>query len=137
MKQETLTEAAFNYAAQRFPNEKGKHCGTVAQEQYACRKGFIAGVTYQRNHVWKDPRKDKIEDGDYLTVIYEGGGKVTAEIATWKNGEYQGAYCMLVFAGKANIGKVAKISDLLPTSFDDILEANKDVLQRLKKGKTK
>lgn len=49
MKQETLTEAAFNYAAQRFPNEKGKHCGTVALEQYACRKGFFAGIEYQKH----------------------------------------------------------------------------------------
>lgn len=128
MKQETLTEAAFNYAAQRFPNEKGKHCGTVAQEQYACRKGFIAGVTYQRNRVWKDLRKDKIEDGDYLTIICEDGGKKKAEIATWKDGKYQGAFCMLVFIGKVYIDKVARVSDLVPTSFDDILEANKDVL---------
>lgn len=128
MKQETL-EAAFNYAAQRFPNEKGKHCGTVAQEQYACRKGFIAGVTYQRNHVWKDPNSEEIEDGDYLTITTNTeDNQSTAEIATWKYGKYQGAYCILVYAGKVVINQVAKISDLIPTSFDDILEANKDVL---------
>ena len=129
MKQETLIEAAKRVA---YPN--GEERNGVSEIIY---RVFKEGAEWQRNHVWKDPRKDKIEDGDYLTVIYEGGSKVTAEIATWKNGEYQGAYCMLVFAGKANIGKVAKISDLLPTSFDDILEANKDVLQRLKKGETK
>lgn len=131
-----LMEASEEFGTLRYdPNTCPT--GNMMAKNIACKVGFRQGARWQRNHVWKDPRKDKIEDGDYLTVIYEGGSKVTAEIATWKNGEYQGAYCMLVFAGKANIGNVAKISDLLPTSFDDILEANKDVLQRLKKGETK
>ena len=48
MKQQTVIDAAAEYAAQRFPNEKGSHCGTVALEQYACRKGFFAGIEYQK-----------------------------------------------------------------------------------------
>ena len=45
---EPLTEAAFYYASKRFPNAKNKDCGIVAQEQYACRAGFMAGVEWQK-----------------------------------------------------------------------------------------
>ena len=55
MKQETIEGAAFNYAAQRFPNAKNKDCGIVAQEQYACRAGFMAGVEWQKEQSYNNP----------------------------------------------------------------------------------
>ena len=72
MEQETIVEAAFNYAAQRFPNGESKDCGIVAQEQYACRAGFMAGAEWQRNHVWHDATEKPDGKRRYLVETHLG-----------------------------------------------------------------
>ena len=121
MEQETIVEAAFNYAAQRFPNGENKDCGIVAQEQYACRAGFMAGAEWQRNHVWhKTDEIPKLKKD--ILVHFESGNMVTMYVDKEILDKFKKYY----------VDYWAYIDDLMPTSFDDILEDNKDVLQRLR-----
>lgn len=121
MEQETIVEAAFNYAAQRFPNGENKDCGIVAQEQYACRAGFMAGVEWQRNHVWRNVLQSP-SDGEMVIAMLEVGPLVCGPNHNdWKQA-----------VDELGIIAWAYFKDLMPTSFDEIIEANKDVLQRLK-----
>lgn len=121
MKQETILEVAFNYAAQRFPNGENKDCGIVAQEQYACRAGFMAGVEWQRNHVWRNVLQSP-SDGEMVIAMLEVGPLVCGpNHSDWKQ-----------TVDELGIIAWAYFKDLIPTSFDEIIEANKDVLQRLR-----
>lgn len=121
MKQETIEGAAFNYAAQRFPNAKNKDCGIVAQEQYACRAGFMAGVEWQRNHVWRNVLQSP-SDGEMVIAMLEVGPLVCGPNHNdWKQA-----------VDELGIIAWAYFKDLMPTSFDEIIEANKDILQRLR-----
>lgn len=144
MKQETIEGAAFNYAAQRFPNGEDKHCGTVAQEQYACLEGFIAGVTYQSNRVWHDMKSEEPQlYGEYENEVYpQIPCLVRGQLSTgygygvryWNITEkvWDDEECDDIECNKDDIEEWAYLDDLLPTSFDEILEGNKDVLQRLR-----
>lgn len=121
MKQETILEAAFNYAVQRFPNGESKDCGIVAQEQYACRAGFMAGAKWQRNHVWRNVLQSP-SDGEMVIAMLEVGPLVCGPNHNdWKQA-----------VDELGIIAWAYFKDLMPTSFDEIIEANKDVLQRLR-----
>lgn len=149
MKQETITETAFNYAAQRFPNGENKDCGIVAQEQYACRAGFIAGAEWQRNHVWHDMKSEEPQVyGEYEDDIYpQIPCLVRGQLSTgygygvryWNITEkvWDDELCDDFECNKDDIEEWAYLDDLIPTSFNEIIEANKDVLQRLKKGEVK
>lgn len=121
MKQETITEAAFNYAAQRFPNGENKDCGIVAQEQYACRAGFMAGAEWRRNHVWhKTDEIPKLRKD--ILVHFESGNMATMYVDKEVLDKFKKYY----------VDYWAYIDDLMPTPFDEILDSNKDVLQRLR-----
>ena len=89
-------------------------------------KAFKAGAEWQRNHVWHKPC-DIAEPGkDCLVEHMDGDGNICIRI-DWRT-EYE-------WVNASHYDKIlrwAYIKDLLPTSFDDILEANKYVLQRLK-----
>ena len=118
MKQETIEGAAFNYAAQRFPNAKNKDCGIVAQEQYACRAGFMAGAEWQRNHVWHKPTEQPEESKLVLTLTSYGAFICGPNHEGWE--------------GTVDHFKIitwAYVDDLKPTPFDEILEANKGTLK--------
>ena len=94
-------------------------------------KAFKAGAAWQRNHVWHKPC-DIAEPGrDCLVEYMDGHGTVCIRID--RRTEYE-------WVNASHYDKIlrwAYLSDLMPTSFDDILENNKDVLQRLKKGEVK
>lgn len=137
MKQETIEGAAFNYAAQRFPNAKNKDCGIVAQEQYACRAGFMAGVEWQRNHVWRKntemPSDGVNKDGIGKPCMVKEGSRVfLCHACRTTIGKYYFTDHLHTWHPVENVDCWAYLSDLMPTSFDEILEANKDVLQRLR-----
>ena len=89
-------------------------------------KAFKAGAEWQRNHVWH-----KISDipkpGKRCLVEYmDGDGNICIRI-DWRT-EYE-------WVNASHYDKIfrwAYVGDISPTSFDEILDENKDVLQRLK-----
>ncbi len=88
-------------------------------------------ASHYGNHVWHKPC-DIAEPGrDCLVEYMDGHGNVCIRID--RRTEYE-------WVNASHYDKIlrwAYLSDLMPTSFDDILENNKDVLQRLKKGEVK
>ena len=89
-------------------------------------KAFKAGAEWQRNRVWHK-RTEQPKDGSLVLVMRGDVGLIAGpNHDDWED-----------IVKELNLETWVYLSDLMPTSFDDILEANKDVLQRLKKGKTK
>lgn len=128
MKQ-TVEEAAREYRIAEFPN--GEYPIGIKDIEQQCEEDFIAGAEWQRNSVWRSVDTNA-EDGSYLTVI-QWNDKTIIEIAPWRDGKYQGEHHMHIYLGQATIVMYANINDIMPIiQFDEIIEDNKDVLQRLK-----
>ena len=87
---------------------------------------FKAGAEWQRNHVWHKPC-DIAEPGrDCLVEYMDGHGNVCIRID--RRTEYE-------WVNASHYDKIlrwAYIGDISPASFDEILDENKYVLQRLK-----
>lgn len=126
MTQKTLEEIAEVFAQLRYINGCVNPTGNMISKSIACREGFKAGAQWQRNHVWHKTC-DIAKPGKRCLVEYmDGDGNICIRI-DWRT-EYE-------WVNASHCDKIlrwAYIKDLLPTPFDDILEANKDVLQRLK-----
>lgn len=120
-----LAEAAEEFGALRYdPNTCPT--GNMMAKNIACKVGFRQGARWQRNHVWHKCT-ERPEDGSLVLVMRGDVGLIAGpNHDDWED-----------IVKELNLETWAYLSDLMPTSFDDILEANKDVLQRLKKGKTK
>ena len=113
MKQETLIEAAKRVA---YPN--GEERNGVSEIIY---RAFKEGAEWQRNHVWhKTDEIPKLKKD--ILVHFESGNMVTMYVDKEILDKFKKYY----------VDYWAYIDDLMPTSFDDILEDNKDVLQRLR-----
>ena len=113
MKQETLIEAAKRVA---YPN--GEERNGVSEIIY---RVFKEGAEWQRNHVWhKTDEIPKLKKD--ILVHFESGNMVTMYVDKEILDKFKKYY----------VDYWAYIDDLMPTSFDEILEANKDVLQRLR-----
>lgn len=86
-------------------------------------EGFKDGAEWQKNSVWHSPDEKPVASNSILIDCGYGRYRVIHRSATksWKQ-----------LVKGYNIIRWAYIQDLLPTSFDQILEANKDVLQRMK-----
>ena len=113
MKQETLIEAAKRVA---YPN--GEERNGVSEIIY---RVFKEGAEWQRNHVWhKTDEIPKLKKD--ILVHFESGNMVTMYVDKEILDKFKKYY----------VDYWAYIDDLMPTSFDDILEDNKDVLQRLR-----
>ena len=114
----TLEEAAKRVA---YPN--GEERNGVSEIIY---RVFKEGAEWQRNHVWRNVLQSP-SDGEMVIAMLEVGPLVCGPNHNdWKQ-----------TVDELGIIAWAYFKDLMPTSFDEIIEANKDVLQRLKKGKTK
>ena len=127
MKQEELEMAASICAVKTSGRNEGKKNAAVkARAMYYCKECFKAGAEWQRNHVWHK-RTEQPKDGSLVLVMRGDVGLIAGpNHDDWED-----------IVKELNLETWAYLSDLTPTSFDDILEANKDVLQRLKKGETK
>ena len=82
-------------------------------------KAFKAGARWQRNHVWHKCTAQPKDDS--LVLVMRGDVSL---IEGPNHDDWEDIVKHL------NFETWAYLSDLMPTSFDDILEANKDVLQR-------
>ena len=113
MKQETLIEAAKRVA---YPN--GEERNGVSEIIY---RVFKEGAEWQRNHVWRNVLQSP-SDGEMVIAMLEVGPLVCGPNHNdWKQA-----------VDELGIIAWAYFKDLMPTSFDEIIEANKDVLQRLR-----
>ena len=145
MKQEELEMAASICAAKTLGRNEGKKNAAVnARAMYYCKECFKAGAAWQRNHVWHNMKLEEPQAyGEYEDCIYpEIPCLVRGQLSTgygygvrywniiekvWDDEECDDFEC-----NKDDIEEWAYLDDLTPTSFDDIIEENKDVLQRLK-----
>lgn len=75
-------------------------------------KAFAEGAEWRINSVWHNPG-EKLEDGDYLTILRKGE-RTILEIAPFRNGKYQGTHHMEVYLGWIKVVRCASIGDLLP-----------------------
>lgn len=84
-------------------------------------KAFKAGAEWQRNHVWRNILQSP-SDGEMVIAMLEVGPLVCGpNHYDWKQ-----------TVDELGIITWAYFKDLMPTSFNEIIEANKDVLQRLR-----
>lgn len=87
-------------------------------------KAFKAGAEWQRNQVWHRPIEQPEEPRLILTITPHNAFICGPNHEGWEN---------TVESFKIVIW--AYIDDLKPTSFDEILKANMDILKGLKGGK--
>lgn len=118
MEQEELEMAASICAAKTLGRKEGKKNAAVnARAMYDCKECFKAGAAWQRNHVWHDESKRPVP-GKRIVILSVTGAVISTETE-------------LLIRKLFNTFLVklwAYLDDLLPTSFDDILEANKNDL---------
>ena len=99
-------------------------------------KAFKAGAEWHRNHVWhrntEMPSDGIAENGDgKMCLVIKNKKPFVSKAHQSRAGNYY--FCDEgVWRPIDSITAWAYLDDLLPTSFDDIIEENKDVLQRLK-----
>lgn len=84
-------------------------------------KAFKAGAEWQRNHVWHKCTEQP-KDSSLVLVMKGNVGFIAGP-------NHEGWEDTVKHLG---LEAWVYLDDLLPTSFDEILEANKDALQRLK-----
>ena len=84
-------------------------------------KAFNAGAEWQRNRVWHKCTEQP-KDGSLALAMRGNVGLII--------GPYHDGWEDTV--KQFNFETWAYLDELMPTSFDEILEGNKDVLQRLK-----
>ena len=121
MTQKTLEEIAEEFARLRYINGCVNPTGNMISKSIACRVGFMAGAKWQRNHVWRNVLQSP-SDGEMVIAMLEVGPLVCGPNHNdWKQA-----------VDELGIIAWAYFNDLIPTSFNEIIEANKDVLQRLK-----
>ena len=137
MKQEELEMAASICAAKTLGRNEGKKNAAVkARAMYYCKECFKAGAEWQRNHVWHSntemPSDGIAENGDgKMCLVIKNKKPFVSKAHQSRAGNYY--FCDEgVWRPIDSIDTWAYLSDLTPTSFDEIIEANKDVLQRLK-----
>lgn len=105
-------------------------------------KAFKAGAEWQRNHVWHKntemPSDGVNKDGIGKPCMVQEGSRVfLCHACRTTIGKYYFTDHLRTWHPVENVDCWAYLDDLMPTSFDEILEENKDVLQRLKKGEVK
>lgn len=101
---------------------------------------FKAGAEWQRNHVWHKntefPSRGIHGSGwgeQCLVKIKDEHQNIPIVAqADLANGYFYFCDNRGVWITMSNVDCWAYLDDLMPTSFDDIIEENKDVLQRLK-----
>lgn len=87
--------------------DNARHCHYIA--------GFNDGVTAALDSLWKDPKIESPEDGDYLTmleILEKNEKRLVVEIAPWRNSKYQGAYTMAVYIERATVKAWLRIPPL-------------------------
>lgn len=142
MTQKTLEEIAEEFARLRYINECVNPTGNMISKSIACRVGFMAGAEWQRNHVWRRntemPSDEVNKDGIGKPCMVKEGSRVfLCHACRTTIGKYYFTDHLHTWHPVENVDCWAYLDDLMPTSFDEILEENKDVLQRLKKGEVK
>ena len=121
MEREEIEQVAEEFAQRRYINGCAVPTGNMISKSIACREGFKSGAQWQRNHVWRKTDEIPKLKKDIL-VHFESGNMVTMYVDKEILDKFKKYY----------VDYWAYIDDLMPTSFDDILEDNKDVLQRLR-----
>ena len=81
-------------------------------------KAFKAGAEWQRNHVWHKPTEQPEEPKLVLTLTSYGAFICGPNHEGWEG-----------TVDHFKITTWAYVDDLRPTSFDEILEANKEILK--------
>lgn len=99
--------------------------GVVRSYDDFFKDAFERGAQWRINSVWHQPN-EKPENGKIVLCVRGGGG--LALISGPNNSQFR------KYSYEYGFDYWAYVEDLLPTalSFDEILEANKDVLKRLK-----
>ncbi len=136
MKQETIEGAAIAYSEYRFITPD---CISERAEErcLACKEGFIVGVSWYKSRVWHKntemPSDGVNKDGIGKPCIVQEGSRVfLCHVCCTTIGKYYFTDHLHTWHPVENVDCWAYLSDLIPTSFDEILEGNKDVLQRLR-----
>lgn len=120
-----LVEAAEEFAGLRYdPNTCPT--GNMMAKNIACKVGFRQGARWQRNHVWHKRTEQPKDDSLVLAMRGSAGLIAGPNHDGWED-----------TVKHIGLETWAYLSDLTPTSFDEIIEANKDVLQRLEKVEIK
>lgn len=121
MEREEIEQVAEEFAQRRYINGCAVPTGNMISKSIACREGFKSGAQWQRNHVWNGISQRPKDGSLVLAMIPQGGMIAGPNHDGWED-----------TVNDLHIMAWAYFNDLIPTSFNEIIEANKDVLQRLK-----